>query len=185
MAATNPNAPVGVDAPRGRKYGRRPSSRSRRHDAFARLRALVSRRDVLDLGAEQAVEQRVGGGTLLRRAVDDQHAPQARASRRPPPWPARDSTARPPSVTSVSAPNAWLEQVHIRVYELCCRQTPNGIASSRLTSSVGATPSSARRRDIGSTGVGPVKQWDARSFDHGVSIPRTTARRRCAPPDRL
>jgi len=48
------------------------------HRGHRRCRSLVTRRDILDVGAEERVEQRVCGGPFGRAAVDDERAVQSR-----------------------------------------------------------------------------------------------------------
>jgi len=65
----------------GISYGVRPARGSRRRSRASGV-PLLALADVDDLGAEQRVEQRVGGRLRLRLAVGDDHRAQSHPGRR-------------------------------------------------------------------------------------------------------
>ena len=80
-ARAKPSAPSGVDAPERDFVRAAPLAPQVLRDPRHRRRAVRARLDVVDLGAEQPVEQRVGGRPVGPRAVEHEHALQPHARR--------------------------------------------------------------------------------------------------------
>ena len=151
-------APSAVDAPSGitKGIGHR---RARPGSAASSIAAgpIVSCRDVANLGAQQLVQQRIGGGRRRRDSVRHQNAAQTelgghrggRACVIGLHAPARDQRVR--------AFGARARCHELQLASLLPPK-PNAIASSRLVRIAGSLPIAARSRGSSSTGVLPPQR---------------------------
>ena len=172
--------PVGVDAPSGTRTGvvpRRAAVTSR-----ARPRRLRSARDSMysTSAPSSRSSSALADGSVLRRAVDDQHAPEAELRGRRRQSRARGSTARRPPSRACPRRARAPQGARTRAFAPCCRRTRT--ESRRRASRAASVRRRARRAGahISWTGVGP--ESSGRAAERGS--PSSLLRRRRRPPVR-